>query len=457
MTLKYSIRKIQSSRNGVALIVCMAFLAIFTALAVGMIGMADTNMQLARNQHSGSLAFTGAQSGLEVMRYWLAKVDIDGSVTPTHRLQAVASGINGMSGVNISAVYDGLAQTVTIQPVTLDTSTGQQFSAVLSGFNSNSQMQAKIIGSCGQASKQVVVDYNFVSNGNGVFNYGVATKGPLNMSGQAEIEGETEDLNIDASVYIEGDNTASDAFSSTVQANVAGDVSVANPYATVTVNGEVGGVQGGDGHVHIGVPYVDFPTPNPQHFLSYATGPEITSGIKNDTVVSNAIIRAGSNVTFSSDIVINGILYIESPANVNFTGKATINGIIAGDGALDNVNSSLKFAGQVISHDASTLAGTQYDAIKKETGTFIVAPGFSLEFSGQSLYMNGAIAASGVKLSGQALGTINGSLINYSSTPMTMSGKSTLKFNRSGRDKVPAGFEPDQKLIFITNSYSESL
>jgi hypothetical protein len=71
--------------------------------------------------------------------------------------------------------------------------------------------------------------------------------------------------------------------------------------------------------------------------------------------------------------------------------------------------------------------------------------------------MNGAIAASGVKLSGQALGVINGSLINYSSTPMTMSGKSTLKFNRSGRDKVPAGFEPDQKLFFMANSYSESL
>ncbi len=136
---------------------------------------------------------------------------------------------------------------------------------------------------------------------------------------------------------------------------------------------------------------------------------------------------------------------------------AVVNGIIAGDGSLDSVNSSLKFAGQVTSHDVSTLEGSQYDAIKTQTGTFIVAPGFSLEFSGQNLDMAGAIAGSGVKLTGQAVGLIDGSLINYSSEPMTMSGKSTLKFNRSGRDKVPAGFIPDKRLIFAPSSYSESL
>ena len=449
-------------RKGIALIICMVFLVIFSALAVGILGMADTNVQLAQNQHRGGLAFSGAQSGLEVMRYWLKDVEIAGTTNPSAKMSSVASllqqKLNTAGVTNISAVYNSVNKTITIPIVTLDAVTGQSFSAVISQIDPN-RMRAKIIGLCGPASKQVAVDFNFVTLGNNVFDYGVATRGPLVMSGQADISGVS--LAIEASVYIEGDNASGDAFSITSNASVAGDVSIANRYATYSCNGSVGGYQGSaaEHHIHVGVPYVDFPTPNPKHFLQYATGPEITSGVKSDIVLNNAIIKAGSDVTFSSDIVINGVLYIEQPSKVQFAGKATVNGIIAGDGIPSDGDgdSSLKFAGQVQSHDVSTLTGSQFDAIKKETGTFIVAPGFTLEFAGQSLYMNGAIAANGVKLTGQATGTIAGSLINYSKNPMTMSGKSTLWFNRSGRDKVPAGFEPDQALQFAKGSYSESL
>ncbi|HEY5137784.1 MAG TPA: hypothetical protein VIJ25_00480, partial [Methylococcales bacterium] len=61
-------------RNGVALIVCMAFVAIFTAFAVGMIDMADNNVQVADNQHSSNQAFAAAQSGLDCGKYYIATV-----------------------------------------------------------------------------------------------------------------------------------------------------------------------------------------------------------------------------------------------------------------------------------------------------------------------------------------------------------------------------------------------
>jgi hypothetical protein len=51
---------------------------------------------------------------------------------------------------------------------------------------------------------------------------------------------------------------------------------------------------------------------------------------------------------------------------------------------------------------------------------------------------------------------VNGSIINYSQTPMTLGGNSDLFFNRSGIDSVPAGFVPEVVLYYSAESYSES-
>jgi hypothetical protein len=454
----------KAKKSGVALIVCMIFLAIFSALAVGVASMADNNAQLARNQHQGSLAFTGAQSGLEIMRYWVGGIEVSDDPNPQVKMQRVYSILHNKlaaAGVeNISTGYDGSSNTVTIPIVALDAASGQNFGVVFSLSDVNT-LQMQITGGGGQASKKVAVNFDFVTLGSGVFSYGVATKGPLSLSGQADI-GST-DLAIYASVYIDGlDTVSGDLLTMTTKTAIAGDVSIAKENATYSVSGSIGGANGSnvDDHIHMGVPPVSFPTPNPEHFLQYATGPEIPSGTTaSHGTFDNCIIRAGSTVHFADDATINGVLYIESGANVNFDGKVTVNGIIAGDGPINNEDgiSNLKFAGQVVSNDASTLTGSQFDDIKKETGTFICAPGFQLNFSGQAFQVNGAVAANGISFSGQSGGTINGSILDYSKYTMTMVGQSSLTFNRSGRDAIPAGFEPVQRLDFAPNSYSESL
>jgi len=466
-------------RPGAALIVSMIFVLVFSALAVSLATVSGTNVQLANNQHKANLAFCAAQSGLEVLRYWLAKEpnNISGE-TVVERMQdfklLLQGKFDGLS--NIAAVYKPSDNTVIIPAVTLDAKTGQNFGAVFSLVEPNepngpNKLRAMITGVCVDAknqtiaSKLVIVDYNVVPDPlppKSVFNYGVATKGTMSMVGQAMID--DVNITVKSGVYIEGDGAAGDAFSSANNTKVAGDVEIANQYATVSVGGSVGGVQGGEGHVKIGVPYVDFPTPNPKHFLQYATGPEITSSHNNNsTVLNNAIIKAGSNVTFSKDITINGVLYIEQPSTVHFSGKATVNAIIAGDGIENGHNgtSSLKFSGQVISNDVSTLPDS-YGAIKQETGTFICAPGFMLEFTGQNLNLGGAIAGNGIKFSGQAGGEIKNSIINYSTDAdsMEMVGQGTLTFNRS--EKPAAGLElnphpPNANLVFMPSSYSESL
>jgi len=79
--------------------------------------------------------------------------------------------------------------------------------------------------------------------------------------------------------------------------------------------------------------------------------------------------------------------------------------------------------------------------LRDETGTFIIAPGFSLSFGGAFATINGAIAANGIQFYGNAGGTIDGPVLNYSDTPMELSGNSDLFVNRSNTAQIPAGFD----------------
>ena len=69
--------------------------------------------------------------------------------------------------------------------------------------------------------------------------------------------------------------------------------------------------------------------------------------------------------------------------------------------------------------------------------------------------LSGVIAANGIEFSGNAGGTIDGSIINYASNTMVLSGNSDLRFNRSGIVELPAGFVPRIILRYDPSGYSE--
>jgi len=463
--MKHAKKPICSERKAVVLIISMIFIMVFSMFAISMAAMSGTSVEVSSNQHKINSALTAAQSGLEVMRYYLSDMTIRGTVQPQGRLATVASQLQTrftdacMTDVNVN--YDTATDTVNISTIPLDSQSNKAFTASLSYAGDFDTMQLDVTGSSQQIYRRIQATYNFAATGNGVFDFGVVSKGPLEMSGHAEIE--DVNLAVESSVYIEGDWVTSDAFSITNHASVAGDVSIANPYATYSADEHVsvGGATGEDitDHVHIGVEYVDFPTPNPEYFRTFATGEQLDANSEWDSraVLNNVVIKANANPTFSSDVTINGILFIETPNTLYFGGHCTVNAIIvaAGDVTDTSGTNSVSFAGHVVCNDISTLRGEQFEAIKQETGTFILAPGFSLAFSDHALVTNGAIAASGISFNDHAGGTINGSLINYASTPTTLGAHSSLMFNRSGREANPAGFVSDNVLEFQPSSYSE--
>jgi len=452
--------KNKNIRRGAAFIIAMIFVALLSSLGFAMLSMSSANVQIADNQRHGNLALTNAQSGLEVLRYWLDDMDVSAKDLTAVK-NAMVLNLTNASVTNMAVAADDPTNptTLTTSTVILDSQSSQTFSAVISQLDTDT-LQVDVTGTSGQLNRTVRTNFNFATRGSGVFDYGIAGNGPLLMTGQSEIDG--VNLAVESDVYINA-GIVGNSFEISNQASVAGNVYIVDPYATVDIGSQatIGGESGEAAlnHVILGADSVTFPTPDTSHFAQFATGDVINSesSLSSYTVLNNATIAANTNPTFSGNMEINGVLFIEQPNKVHFSGQVTIRGIIVGNSAVgdDSPDNNLKFTGQVQCLDVAELTGAEFDAIKNETGTFIIAPGFSADFSGQANVVNGVIAVAGARFTGQAGGTINGSIINYSTDPIELAGQSSLLFNRSGRTNNPAGFTGAQVVEYNATSYSE--
>ncbi|MGB2806145.1 MAG: hypothetical protein WBC22_00265 [Sedimentisphaerales bacterium] len=278
------------------------------------------------------------------------------------------------------------------------------------------------------------------SPGKSVFDFGVATKGPLHIAGN--IEPEHGNISIESDVYIVSENSNL-ALEMIGNSHIAGDVFITNPDATVDLQGDLFSIGGETGeaaldHVHTGVDPIAFPVPNPSYFEHY-----VVEDINlTETTFENIRIPPNTNPSFASGVTMNGIVFIETPNVVTFMYSVNITGIIVGDGDVtdDSGTNRIDFMGTVNSSSVSNLPA-EFGDLREEMGTFLMAPGFSVSFGGDFETINGAIAANGITFSGNAGGTLEGSVLNYADTPMDLSGNSNLSFNRWANTEIPAGFE----------------
>jgi len=442
----------------------MIFVVIFSALAVSMATMSGTNVQIAENQRKADRARACAESGFDVIRFWLNRVSISGTTAENLRFSQIADSLQEeLTSENITNVTISCnGSVVTIPSVTLDSPGQKSFYGTITPLD-NETLRIDITGVCRSITRTIRAHYNFGERANNVFDFGVATKGPLALSGNIELEG--VNVSVEASVYIESENSNL-ALSIIGNSQIAGDVSIGNPIASVDLQGGQAGIGGETGqdainnHVSFGVPPSEFPEPDPGQFESFVTPLDPNIDTSADATLENVRIAPNTNPTFSGQVILKGIVYIETPNVVTFTGGADITGIIVGDGNLED-NSGVNqiiFRGNVDGHPITELPmEEQFNGLHGQTGTFVMAPGFHVSFGGSFSTLSGAIAGNGVEFFGNAGGTINGSVINYSDEQMTLSGNSDLYFNRSGTTEVPAGFVPEIVLEYNPSSYSEVL
>ena len=173
-------------RRGIALIISMIFLLIFSALAVSMVTVSNANLQISQNHHETNTAFWAAESGLEVSRYWLNNLYVPLNLSVSERLAAIAAELQDKltdAGIsNFSTSYSG--SEVTISEVSIDSQLGQSFTATITQIDDDT-LRLDVTGTNGQFSRTIRTNFVFATRANPIFVYGVSTRGPLQMSGNA--------------------------------------------------------------------------------------------------------------------------------------------------------------------------------------------------------------------------------------------------------------------------------
>ena len=214
-----------------------------------------------------------------------------------------------------------------------------------------------------------------------------------------------------------------------------------------------------DNHVTIGMDSPEFPTPDVDRFLQYAIGDVVDSStdLSHGITLTNATIEAGTNPVFDGTVTIEGVLFIESPNKVTFGTNVALQGIIVADGDVHNPDpgtNSIDILGNFESQ--AYPSGIEFDAIRQEEGTSILAPGFNTTFAGNFSTLEGVVAVSGAHFSGNMNAQIKGTIINYSDSSTVVEGNVTMSFDRADSVTVPAGFDLYRELNYVPASYSEA-
>jgi Tfp pilus assembly protein PilX len=446
--------------RGAAFILAMVFVVVFSALAVSMAALSGTNVQIAENERKGDCARACAESGVEIIRFWLNRFSVSGSTDmavvfdhlgSSSHPESLPSDLTACGITNITTSYNG--SSITIPSVTLDSE--KSFSAVITQLDADT-LRMDVTGTYKGISRTIRANYNFGVRRQTVFDYGVATKGPLHLAGNIELSGVNVSVESDVYIVSENSNLALEVIGSS---SIAGDVHICSSTATADLQGGQASVGGETmpaalDHIISGYGEVEFPTPNPGYFEHYVVSDiNYPSG---ETTFTNIRIPPNTNPLFDAGVTMMGVVFIDTPNVVTFSGNANINGIIVGDGDLtdDSATNRIDFMGTVNSSSVSNLPA-EFGDLREETGTFLIAPGFGISFGGNFGTISGAIAANGINFYGDAGGTVEGSVLNYSDTTMGLSGNSDLSFNRYDGTEIPAGFEPDIILQYDPASYSE--
>jgi len=448
----------RAARRGIALLLTMIFLAIFACLAVAIVTAADANLTIARNRIESLQAAAFAETGVQMIRQGVGGVGVPAthSAADVHnaivtQLQTFFTGSHMVNSADISAGAGG----VTVPTITVARPDGRTGTISLNILSSGGAQDATTItisstGRFGGASRSVT--YNMtVQRGRSIFgDYGLASKSAVTMTGNASITGANDphEASILSATY-----STTNAIQLTGNIDVAGDVAVCNPdgHISATGNIHIGGQQ------IIGAPEPEWPQVDITPFTSYATNVR-TTGSSSSITLSNIRIPPNSNPTFSGNTTIYGVVYVQSPNKVSFTGNVTLVGTIVCDtpAVYNLTNNKIKFTGNVSSQGVENLpAGAQYDGLRDLTGSFLLAPGFSTEFTGNSSMVNGCMVASGFKFTGNSGGRVKGGIVNLADSSFTLTGNSPLIIDKNGFPDNPAGLVSSYKVVCIPGSYAE--
>ncbi|HEY8749252.1 MAG TPA: hypothetical protein VIM11_14815 [Tepidisphaeraceae bacterium] len=467
-----------SRRHGLSSLLAMLFLVLFSTLAVGFYTASATSSQISGNNRSLSLAQSAAEAGTQYIRYRLFKMTIDPATTDAALMTAIAADLN--TQINQGAVMNGNIVTNTGGVIYIPSATGWSTvdSAVGTKFRAKIEQSGKFlvvtvngtVGSSATVIKAIQLQYQKAADAGAILDYGVAAAGTVATAGATYIQGATDPT--------KGSVLSADLINGTPITisgkAVSGDISIVNPSASISVaNGSSVGQTTDQtkipAHLHVGVPAPTFPWIDTTPFSTYATNAWTlgTGTIGGTNILNNVTIPPNTNPKFTGNTTINGVLNIQSPNVVTFKGNATVNGVIVTDtaGTYNGTNNKIIFSGSVLATPLSALpvSNPAYDAnLVKLTGSFLLAPNYALSLSGDFGTVGGSIVAGTVNMSGNATGTVQGSVIAMydssvggASSSVYLNGSSDIIISSTGTTNYPTGMSFGNDFTPLPGTYSE--
>ena len=447
-----------SARKGAAYVIALLLLSLFCTMGLAMASIANTDLRQCLNSRDAMNARLATESGLSFMLHVLDGVRLPGTTTQENfcenmraALASCLDGTNNLGGNQVTVV----GSSVFVPEIQFE---GKNFCCWFTWTGEN-LCQMKVRGAWLNMNRHILMDFDLVPMKPVVFNYGLASRGQIKIDGTASIVG----INYPAEASVLSASTShQDALYVEGEAIVSGDLYTADSDSYVTISGSptIAGTQDPEEirkHIHQGVGQPDFPEVDVAPIAALATYTLLPSDPTNKGTLNNVRIPAGLNPVFSSDIILNGVVYVEAPNTVKFTSKCTLNGILVTEQSSNPLSTcTLAFDGQVVANGVEALPDTeQFLPVKEYTGTFICAPGFGITFAGNFTTIGGAIAADQLTFSGTAEGTVRGSVVGLKDVVTTVSGSVDIFVDRAGADPNPAGFIKSFGFVPAPDSYTE--
>ena len=442
------------SARGMALLLTLSFLAMFACLIVSLAVMSDMNMMVARNRTQSRQAEALAEAGLNLVQVHLGGASVSGTGGVERFHQEIAAHLDpvwaSLAHTADGASYDASAVSLaTIRATAGGTGAGTvdiRISADRPAADSPT-ITVQSTGRFGGAARTAFYEMTAQPGMSVLGAYGIASKSAINMKGNPSIVGanRTEEGSVLSATAV-----TLEAIDLTGHVNISGDVAVTNPDALITTKGNVN--IGGE-RVR-GAIEPDWPEVDAGLFAPYAT--HVYTGSEG-TTLTNIRIPAGKNPTFNANMQLRGVIYIESPNKVTFNGNCNVAGVIVAEKPLTTNydNNRIKFAGTVTSAGVETLSRTEFGDLCDLKGSFLLAEGYSLTFTGNFNTVNGYIVGSKFEFSGNAGGTVRGGIINLADTVFTVDGNVDIVIDKEHAEDDPAGLVSKHFLLCVAGSYHE--
>ena len=452
---------VNTSRNGVAYVIAIMVMAILVTIAAAFAAFSNLGAQTSKNVADVHGARLAAESGLS---FAIAQIRLIGLPSDTdydtvipNIAAALGERLDGSSNLAGETVTFS-ANTVHVPRITMDDGAFEIFIIK----QPDNTLTMEVHGFAKDVERVAAINLLLrPGHPNSVFRYGLASRGPITITGDGEILGKNElteasvistteaevAVTIDGTTVVDGDISSTGESTSVV---ISGTPTIAGSTDPAVIAE----------HIHFAVEPPVFPEVDTSIFKSLATNvvDATTNTGQAGQVFENIIIKAGANPTFAADTIVNGVVYVEAPNIVTFSAKVTLNGVVATEDTDLGIEScKVHFGAQVEAYGVEALPDEpQFADVKELTGTSIVAPGFDVSFAGHFSTISGSIAADKLSFSGQAEGTIMGSVIGLADHPTWISGSVNIVIDRSGEDTGDAGFTMPLCLEVDPKTYRES-